>query len=79
MTIAGKPLTTWLFVLLVVAFVIAFILDILPFPILAVLLLVSWCVLAIGLSGLAAGPGQAALNTGQADTKKDSLGCPFSI
>ena len=47
MTIAGKPLTTWLFVLLVVAFVIAFILDILPFPILAVLLLVSWCVLAM--------------------------------
>ncbi|NRA53219.1 MAG: hypothetical protein HRU23_03665 [Gammaproteobacteria bacterium] len=39
--------THWLFAALVVAFVIMALFDVLPFPVLAILLLVSWCVLAV--------------------------------
>jgi hypothetical protein len=39
--------THWLFVALVITFVIMALFELLPFPILAILLLVSWCVLAV--------------------------------
>lgn len=39
--------THWLFAALVVIFVIMAVVNVLPFPILAILLLVSWCVLAV--------------------------------
>jgi len=39
--------THWLFAALVLLFILMALFELLPFPILAILLLVSWCVLAV--------------------------------
>ncbi|NRA73053.1 MAG: hypothetical protein HRU24_18825 [Gammaproteobacteria bacterium] len=39
--------THWLFLLLVVLFIVLAVFNVLPFPVLAMLLLVSWCTLAV--------------------------------
>ncbi|MDP2561824.1 hypothetical protein [Psychrobium sp. 1_MG-2023] len=43
----NRPKTHYLFVLLVAVFIVLMVMNILPFPLLVVMLLVSWCALAL--------------------------------
>lgn len=43
----SRPKTHYLFIALVIAFIVMAIMNVLPFPILVVVLLMSWCGLAL--------------------------------